>query len=161
MNLFKNQAITAIVKIIVAILLGLFVLMVGAFIMSFDGLPQIIRFNHTTMLVLSFLVILVLSKGRISTYGFKLISTFLEGFSFPQIVIFGWTYASICEEVFTRWLIQSYLSPLTKYGLTLCKARVSLPVLIGIYLFGHFSFSKSSLMQPVSDDSSTIPRRPP
>ena len=166
MNLFKNQAITAIVKIIVAILLGLFVLMVGAFIQSLEGLPQLVRSNHTTMLVLSLLVILILSKGRISTYGFKLTRniqlkqilfwsfgigiggtliqsfipgeglTFLEDFSFPRMVISIWIYASICEEVLTRGLIQGYLSPLAKYGFTLCKARISLPVLVGALFFG-------------------------
>jgi len=108
----------------------------------------------------------VLSKGRISTYGFKLTEdlqlkgiilwsfgigvggaliqsfipgeglAFLEDFSFPRIVISIWIYASICEEVLTRGLIQGYLSPLTKYGFTLFKARISLPVLVGALFFG-------------------------
>jgi len=166
MSILKNQAITAIVKIIVAILLGLFVLMVGAFIMSLDGLPELIRSNHTTMLFLSLLIILILSKGRISSYGFKLTRdirlkqitlwsfgiavvgtllqafipgkglTFLEGFSFPRVVIFIWIYASICEEVLTRGLIQGYLKPLVKYGFTIFKPRISLPVLVGALFFG-------------------------
>jgi len=166
MSILKNQAIAAIVKIIVAILLGLFVLMVGAFIMSLDGLPELIRSNHTTMLLLSFLIILVLSKGRLSTYGFKLTRniqlkgiilfsfgigivgaliqsfipgeglTFLEEFSFLRIVIFIWIYASICEEVLTRGLIQGYLNPLTKYGFTVFKSKISLPVLVGALFFG-------------------------
>jgi len=140
--------------------------MVGAFVMSFDDLPELIRSNHTTMLFLSFLIILILSKGRISTYGFKLTrdiqlkqitlwslgieavgtliqsfipgeeATFFEEFSFPRIVISIWIYASICEEVLTRGLIQSYLNSLAKYGFTLFKARVSLPVLVAALFFG-------------------------
>ena len=50
----KNQRAAVTVKIIAAILLGLFVLMAGAFIQSLDGLPQLVRSNHTTMLLFSF-----------------------------------------------------------------------------------------------------------
>lgn len=174
MNLFKNVAISAIIRIIVAILLGNFVLVIASFIiMSFSILLELLEskpwiggfVNHTTMLVLSILIMLVLSKGKISTYGFKIarniqlkpiillslgigiIGTliqsclpmkgpvFIEAFSFIQIVIFIWIYASICEEVLTRGLIQGYLTPLTKYGFTLFKLPITLPVLVSALFF--------------------------
>ena len=54
-----------------------------------------------------------------------------------QDIIFIWIYASICEEIFTRGLLQSFLSPLTKYGVTLFKRwRLSLPVLFSGLFFG-------------------------
>lgn len=122
--------------------------------------------NHTAMLVLSIIIMLVVSKGKLSRYGFKLagnvqlkqtiswglglgiISTLIET-SLPgkesivagelsslQTVVFIWLYASISEEVFARGLIQSTLSRLTKYGFTVFERRISLPVLISALLFG-------------------------
>jgi len=44
--------------------------------------------------------------------------------------------ASICEEVFSRGLIQGFLSPLKEHGFTLSKTRISLPVTICALLFG-------------------------
>jgi membrane protease YdiL (CAAX protease family) len=54
-----------------------------------------------------------------------------------QSIIFVWFYASTCEEIFTRGLLQSYLSPLTRYGIKLSsKLRLSLPVLFSGLYFG-------------------------
>jgi membrane protease YdiL (CAAX protease family) len=54
-----------------------------------------------------------------------------------QDILFIWIYASICEEIFTRGLLQSFLSPLTRYGFTLAKRwRISLPVLFSGLYFG-------------------------
>jgi len=102
--------------------------------------------NHTAMLILSMIIMLVVSKGKLSRYGFKLtrnirlgqivlwglgigiISTLIEGslpgegsdmvgeLSFLQQIIFIWIYASIAEEVLTRGLIQSSLASWGKYG---------------------------------------------
>ena len=59
------------------------------------------------------------------------------GFSYLQDIVFIWVYASICEEVFTRGLLQSFLSPLTRYGINLSKRlRLSLPVLFSGFYFG-------------------------
>ena len=59
------------------------------------------------------------------------------GLSHLQDIVFIWIYASICEEVFTRGLLQGFLSPLTKYGFTLLKRwRLSLPVLFSGLFFG-------------------------
>ncbi len=122
--------------------------------------------NHTAMLILSIIIMLVASKGKLSRYGFKLarnvqvrqiilcglslgiISTLIAAslpgkessvageLSFLQTVVFIWLYASICEEVFARGLIQSSLSRLTEYGFTVSERRISLPVLISALLFG-------------------------
>ncbi|MEA3454485.1 MAG: CPBP family intramembrane glutamic endopeptidase [Candidatus Caldatribacteriota bacterium] len=174
MSDLKKQIIISIFKIIVVVLLGLFVLVVPSFIMmSFHNLPELLEskpwlggfINHTAMLVLSILIMLVLSKGKISTYGFKIAKNiqlkqivllslgigiigaliqsclpikepaFIENFSFIQIVIFVWIYASICEEVFTRGLVQGYLAPLARYGFSLFKFRISLPMLVGALFF--------------------------
>jgi len=54
-----------------------------------------------------------------------------------QDIVFIWIYASICEEVFTRGLLQGFLSPLTRYGINLSKKlRLSLPVLFSGLYFG-------------------------
>jgi membrane protease YdiL (CAAX protease family) len=54
-----------------------------------------------------------------------------------QSVIFVWIYASTCEEVFTRGLLQSLLSPILRYGISLSKKiRLSLPVLFSGLYFG-------------------------
>jgi len=174
MSDFKKQIFISIFKIIVVVLLGLFVLAVPSFIMmSFHNLAELLEskpwlggfINHTAMLVLSIIIILVLSKGKISTYGFKipkniqlkrivllslgigiigaLIQSYfpmkepasIEKFSFIQIVIFVWIYASICEEVLTRGLIQGYLMSLSKYGFTVFKLRLSVPMIVGALFF--------------------------
>jgi membrane protease YdiL (CAAX protease family) len=54
-----------------------------------------------------------------------------------QDIIFIWIYASICEEIFTRGLLQSFLSPLRGYGFVLAKKwRISLPALFSGLYFG-------------------------
>jgi membrane protease YdiL (CAAX protease family) len=59
------------------------------------------------------------------------------GFSYLQDIIFIWIYASICEEIFARGLLQSFLSPLMGYGINLSKnLRLSLPVLFSGLYFG-------------------------
>jgi len=163
MNSSKNQTFLAIVKIIVALLLGLCVLLLSSMLTSLSGVSLLM---HTGMFFFSFLLILVLSRGRISSYGFKLtenlrlretilvgfIAGFIitgialllpvkappgvENFSFLQIVIFIWISASIGEEVLTRGLIFGYLTPLKPYGFLISKWRISLPVLVAALFFG-------------------------
>jgi membrane protease YdiL (CAAX protease family) len=58
------------------------------------------------------------------------------GLSFLQIVVTVWIVASICEEVFYRGLIQSFLAPLGSYGLKVFGVRLSLPVIVAALLFG-------------------------
>jgi membrane protease YdiL (CAAX protease family) len=59
------------------------------------------------------------------------------GMSQMQAIVFIWIYASISEEIFTRGLLQSYVSPLRKYGFKLFgKIRLSIPVLFSGLFFG-------------------------
>jgi membrane protease YdiL (CAAX protease family) len=174
MNIFKNQIIVAAARIIMAALLGLFVLMIRPSLeMSLQNLPVgllssrwISEFvSFAVSLVISIVIIAALSKGKISTYGFKktgdvllagiavislgigivttLVGTFvglegpafMEGYSFVHIVVSIWIYASVYEEVVARGLFQSFLSPLAKYGFTITGLRVSLPVLLSALFF--------------------------
>jgi membrane protease YdiL (CAAX protease family) len=57
--------------------------------------------------------------------------------SYAEDIIFVWIYASLCEEVFTRGLLQSFLAPLAGYGIKLSKRlRLSIPVLFSGLFFG-------------------------
>lgn len=167
----------ALIRTIVALLLGVGVLAIASVItmlVTQTLLADLVKthawlsqFTATTsMLILSLLLILMLSKGKIATYGFTLpvgmrliwiiviglllgfISTllanllpskgltFVEDFTFLQTVILVWIYASISEEILTRGLIQSYLSPLSKNGFGVFGIFVSLPVLLSALFFG-------------------------
>ncbi len=159
-------------RVFLSILLGFVVLMVSGALESIITLTGLKRpypwlpVTHTVMLILSFILICLLSKGRISTYGLKmpeirflkqplLIGTlvgiivgglslflpereigFMRNFSFLQIVIFVWIYASISEELLTRGLIQGFLEPLIKYKISLSRSHVSVPMLVGALFFG-------------------------
>ncbi|OQX93014.1 MAG: hypothetical protein B6D58_00175 [candidate division Zixibacteria bacterium 4484_95] len=176
MDVFKNKVVVVAIRIIVVIFLGLFILNISSLVMMFSLVsPDLLKSKpwlggfstHTTMLVLSVLIMLALSKGKIATYGFKLARniqlkrivllslvigiigtliqscipreetafSFLGDYSFIQIMIFVWIYASICEEVLTRGLIQGCLEPLTKFGFSVFKLHISLPVLISALFF--------------------------
>jgi membrane protease YdiL (CAAX protease family) len=130
--------------------------------------------TQTGILVVSFILILILSKGKISAYGFKTVEIrqlkkpilaaavaspvvlitlsglgFILGFlppaseagpaaelTFIQSVIFAWLYASFCEEVLFRGLVQSFLAPLSEHGFSIFNFRISVPVLIAALGFG-------------------------
>ena len=62
------------------------------------------------------------------------------GFSFLEKILYIWIWASICEEVLTRGLIQSFLSPLKQIGITLFNSFISLPVIVGALFFGAMHF---------------------
>jgi len=52
------------------------------------------------------------------------------------VILTVWIYASICEEVFTRGLLQSWLSPLIQYRIRLGRWALSAPVLTSALFFG-------------------------
>ena len=157
-----------------AIALWLFVIMVS-------GSMPVITIKNTTlapdsiyasiitqlsMLLISLILLLIFTKGKISQYGFTwnphfpwikviVISLFfgalsaatgfllnvtdsevMNSFSFPELVIIVWILASFSEEVLHRGLIQSYLSPLKERGLFIRNHFLSLPVIVGAMLFG-------------------------
>ena len=174
MNIQVKRIVAVVGKIAVAILLGLFVLAVGGTVITLLKIfPESSSttpwlgpfFMHTTMLVVSVLLMLILSKGRIRAYGFKwvgirelkpaILLSFVIGvagafvqtlqssqviaipaqFTFGQVVIFVWIYASIGEEVLTRGLIQGYLVPLKELGISVFGLRLSLPIIVGALFF--------------------------
>lgn len=122
--------------------------------------------SHTMMWLVSLMLISIISKGRLSSYSIQLgrdyrwtpmiiqglaagavfavmlnvipvsSNALLPDYSFAQTVIFVWLYASISEEVLTRGLIQGFLTPLTKYGISIYGLRISLPILVGALFFG-------------------------
>ena len=118
-----------------------------------------------TMLILSLIMIAVLSRGRFSEYGFRkatdvpwlrvilialglgMVATifvllFRSGghpmagrFSFVQMVLFVWLLASTSEEIFTRGLFQTMLSPWDRKQVNMLLFRVNLPTLVSALLF--------------------------
>jgi len=59
--------------------------------------------------------------------------------SFRGVVISVWIIASTCEEILYRGLLYGLMKPLKKYGFTLGKIFVSLPVMVCAVMFalGH------------------------
>lgn len=162
-------------RIIAAVVLGVLVLGVSSSIAimisnRFPGLERSLPMGEGFMvqvgiLILSALLILAISKGELSRYGFRIgkniqlprfvILGLVVGFassltglaapgdipqppygSFFDLVIGVWILASIAEEVLTRGLIQGFLSPLTELGFSIGGMRISLPVLISAVFFG-------------------------
>jgi len=131
--------------------------------------------NHTAMLILSIVIMLAISRGKLSRYGFKLADsthlgqallwglalgmastllqaslpgegTYVEGeLSLLQRAVFIWFYASISEEVFARGLIQGSLARWTQHGVTVFGTRISLPVLASAILFGLLHLVQSAM----------------
>ncbi|MGB2697296.1 MAG: CPBP family intramembrane glutamic endopeptidase [Candidatus Zixiibacteriota bacterium] len=150
-------------RIIVALFLGLVALILSSIVVASTDNTNLM---HAGMFVSSLILILILSKGKISEYGFRigenlrlkqtiivgLIAGFIitsttlylpinpppgtEDFSFIQVVILVWIFASIAEEVLSRGLVQSYLSPLRVFAFSIFGFRISLPVLFAALFFG-------------------------
>ena len=57
-------------------------------------------------------------------------------FTLIEKIVFIWIWASICEEILTRGLIQGFLSPFKNIGIKLFNTMISLPVIIGAIFFG-------------------------
>ncbi len=170
----KNQRLPAYFRPPIALIMGLAISIVtlkapDLFKITETIAPWLRAFvTHTFMCILSILVTVVLTRGKIGEYGFTTGSFRLTpgiflwviptailstvGFfasrsgqdvkevlklSYLEDVIFVWIYASICEEVFTRGLLQGFLSPLAGYGIKVSrKLRLSLPVLFSGLYFG-------------------------
>lgn len=61
-------------------------------------------------------------------------------FNWLQKIIYIWLWASICEEVFTRGLIQGFLFPVKNIGINFLNRFISLPVMVGAVFFGLMHF---------------------
>jgi membrane protease YdiL (CAAX protease family) len=131
-------------RIVTATIIGTIIVLVSNALSALNvGVPPS-AIVELSVLFLSLLAILILSKGHISEYGFQkprnvkwarmiLIALVLgalltltgvlsgssgmpesKQFSFPQIVLIVWLLARVAEEILTRGLIQGYLSPLNE-----------------------------------------------
>jgi len=60
----------------------------------------------------------------------------VSDFLWLEKIIYIWLWASICEEVFTRGLIQGFLFPVKHIGFNFLNYFISLPVMIGAVFFG-------------------------
>ncbi|MFC1850185.1 lysostaphin resistance A-like protein [candidate division CSSED10-310 bacterium] len=100
------------------------------------------------------LLLWVLPMATLSIIGFFATSPQGEmrgpfGYSHLESILFIWIYASVCEEIFTRGFLQSYLEPLRKYGFTLLKRwRLSVPVLFSGIFFGLMHIVAIKAMGP-------------
>jgi hypothetical protein len=56
--------------------------------------------------------------------------------SILQIIFYTWVVASICEEVFTRGLIQGHLAPYNDKNIKVPFGTINLPTLISALMFG-------------------------
>lgn len=169
------------IRTVIAILLGFFVLAFsGAIMMTISENTSLFKnlsflektFQHTSMLLFSILFIILLSKGKLKEYGFiwnlnspltkvvlislafGLISSLVgklfvnttikmptDDFSSLEIILYIWFWASVCEEVFTRGLIQGFLTPLKHIGINIFRYYISLPVIVGAIFFGVMHFA--------------------
>ncbi len=86
-------------------------------------------------ILLGFIPSLIIKVAGLSESGFP-----ASDFSIPEIIIYIWLWASICEEVFIRGLIQGYLFPLKHIGFNFLNHFISLPVMIGAAFFGLMHF---------------------
>lgn len=96
----------------------------------------------------------ILPTAALSVMGFLASRSGAEikpglGVSPIQTIVFVWIYATVAEEIFTRGLLQSYLLPLTRYGINLSqKLRLSLPVLFSGLYFGMMHIVAVDKMGP-------------
>ena len=175
MSALRNQRLRVAGRILAAVFLGILVLSsIGGVVSNADVLPLAIRsrpwtegfLSHTTMWFVSLILILIISKGKLRTYGFcigrgyRLATMFILGtatgialegilkaipngasslqlnYTFGQTVLFVWLYASFSEEIFTRGLIQGFLSSLSQCRISFSRVQISLPVLVSALFFG-------------------------
>ncbi len=99
--------------------------------------------KYLKIIVLSLVasVVIILVTGIIATilqalYPIGGGEHFASEYSFLETVLFVWILASVSEEVFVRGLIQGYLMPLKRYGFSLLRKYISVPVVISGLFFG-------------------------
>ena len=163
---------SVILRIVIAVFLGFLVLALSSMMNTVNVFTELsesypwIPITHTGMLLASLILICLLSRGKVSTYGLKgirlkalvrptvvglsvgIIITglgellpmtgfeFMEDFTLLQIILFVWIFASVSEELLTRGLLQGFLRPLEKYRLMIFKFYMSVPVLVAALFFG-------------------------
>jgi membrane protease YdiL (CAAX protease family) len=91
--------------------------------------------------IFSSIISMVFQDGEIDFPG--------SDFSLFEQIIYIWIWASICEEVLTRGLIQGFLFPLKHLGIRLLGRFISLPVMFGAVFFGLMHLMLLSLGIPL------------
>lgn len=173
MNFIQNRFIYVTGRIVIAALfsaLGITVLSIATIFLQ--GQPNLSSrwiveiAGRLAMLTYSLLMILAISGGKISSYGFRtgmnfqwkrliflglglgiLASAieplldlnkppFLYELSFLQMIVIVWIFSSTAEEILMRGLVQSFLTPLKLYGTRIAGVRISLPVFVAALFFG-------------------------
>ena len=86
-------------------------------------------------ILLGFLPSIIIMVANFSGEDFP-----VSDFSWLEKIIYIWFWASICEEVFTRGLIQGFLFPAKHIGFNVLNHFISLPVIIGAVFFGTMHF---------------------
>jgi membrane protease YdiL (CAAX protease family) len=171
--LFK-KSIVLFIRAILALILALVVLSVESLLTTFFEMHPELSWSHAwpskiagfvITMVFLITIVLILSAGKISKYGFKIavkirllptaavcliagaLATltghftggggldFAKEFTFLQVIVFIWIFRSIIEESIFRGLVQSFLEPLGPAGLKVSRWYLSLPVIIGAVSF--------------------------
>lgn len=125
MSFLRNPTLLALLKIILAFLLGLFVLLASSAIIFMGGFsklteskPWVVGFiNHTGMLFVSFVLISILARGRISTYGFRI----TENLGSKETIIVGLIAGFIVTGKPTPWCGGILLSSGRFFCLDFCQ----------------------------------------
>jgi len=121
----------------------LIILMINRGKLSHYGLTLGKNIRYIRIIILSFVIgiITMLITGIIANILQSVFPVgggehFASSYSFLETVLRVWILASISEEVLTRGLIQGYLMPFKKYGFSVFKKHISVPVLISALFFG-------------------------
>lgn len=125
---------------------------------------------HTFIIIISFLFMLLFSKGRLKTYGFAkckpfpIISLIINGlligfvggfliyyfnkeelgfipfYRLWEKIVFIWVFSSISEEILVSGLVQSYMMDAKKFFIRIFDLKISLPVVLSAIVFAAMYF---------------------
>jgi len=99
------------------------------------GFTWSLNFPLTKTILVSLLIGLIMALLQ-NLFVTSKVELPVDNYSFLESILYIWVWASICEEVLTRGLIQGFLDPLKHIGLTVFKHHISLPVIVGALFFG-------------------------
>lgn len=157
------------------ILITVVIFAISTFLPKFFDILKPSFVTHTSMLILSVIAIFIFGKRNFKSYGFQkgkkikwlvpiiialslgatatLVTLVLKisgiqaakNLTFPEVILYIWFVASICEEILMRGFLQSYLSPLKDMSVNLGVVKVNVPTFIAALLFSlmHLIIIKS------------------
>lgn len=153
-------------RVALAVALGAAAFLAGPVLCNAAGCTEPSPWRLVVTLLISVGLLALLSRGRLSAYGFRvpgefslprlaILSVAVAGVTFFAMrlasgsggggiaprsmlyhVAFSWLLASVAEEVLSRGLVQGILAPLGSRGLTVRGVRLSLPVIGAAAFFG-------------------------